>query len=345
MKSLTGVLIINLGTPDAPTPSAVGRYLKQFLMDKWVVDIPLIFRWILVHILIVPRRKFASAEAYKKVWTDSGSPLLSNSNEFCIRLQAHFDSNDGDKFLVRLGMRYGKPSIPDAIRFFKENKISELVVMPMYPQYAESSTRSSIEEVDSALKHNSFAPKVKTVNPFYQSNGFIKSYADQIRARLTAGAHLLLSYHGLPERHVQKTDPTHQHCLKKSNCCEQVSEANRFCYRAHCFSTSRALAYELDLKPNQYSVSFQSRLGRSPWIKPYTDFLYKDLINEGKTNLVVASPSFVTDCLETNEELGMRLREDFIRDGGKQFDLVPCLNSSDQWVRAVADVVERVAKT
>ena len=158
-------------------------------------------------------------------------------------------------------------------------------------------------------------------------------------------SHLLLSYHGLPERHVQKTDPTSSHCLKTPNCCDKIVEANQFCYRAHCFATSRALASELGLNSNQYSVSFQSRLGRSPWIKPYTDFLYKDLISEGKTQIVVASPSFVADCLETIEELGMRLREDFLRDGGKNFELVPCLNSSDQWVQALSDVVARVAKT
>lgn len=340
-QAKTGVLIINLGTPDAPTPLAVGRYLKQFLMDKWVIDIPTIFRWILVHLLIVPKRKFASAEAYEKVWTEKGSPLLSNSKDFCAKLQLKL----GDSYVVRLGMRYGNPSISAAIEFFKGAGLDKLVVMPMYPQYAESSTRSSHEELTKAVQDQSFDGAVKIVPPFYQSIGFVKAYASQIRKSLKEGSHLLLSYHGLPERHVQKTDLTKNHCLKSANCCDVMTDANRFCYRAHCYATSRALADELGISKNQYSVSFQSRLGRAPWIKPYTDFLYKDLIVEGKTQLVVASPSFVADCLETIEELGMRLREDFIRDGGKQFDLVPCLNSSDEWVSATADVVGQVSKT
>lgn len=341
ISNKTGVLIINLGTPDEPTPQAVERYLKQFLMDKWVVDIPAIFRWILVNILIVPKRKFASAEAYEKVWTSQGSPLLSISKEFCANLQSVL----GDGFLVRLGMRYGNPSIPSAVEFFKQSGVDHLVVMPMYPQYAESSTRSSLEELKESLKKSSYAPSLKIVPPFYQSPGFVKAYASLIKKSLKEDSHLLLSYHGLPERHVQKTDLSGNHCLKKSNCCDQITEANRFCYRAHCFATSRELAKELGLKPSQYSVSFQSRLGRSPWIKPYTDFLYKDLIGEGHKNLVVASPSFVTDCLETIEELGIRLKEDFLRDGGETFTLVPCLNASESWVEAVSDVVVRVAKS
>ena len=337
----TGVLIINLGTPDAPTPPAVGRYLKQFLMDKWVIDIPAILRWILVHILIVPKRKFASAEAYEKVWTKKGSPLYFHSQEFCAKVENHL----GDKFLVRLGMRYGNPSIPAAIEYFKKAGVKELVVMPLYPQYAESSTRSSLEEVERALRSDSFSPRVKIVPPFFDSVGFIKAYAQEIRKSLAQDSHLLLSYHGLPERHVQKTDLTKNHCLKSPNCCDKMVDANRFCYRAHSFATSRALATELGLSKNQYSVSFQSRLGRAPWIKPYTDFLYKDLIAEGKKNIVVASPSFVADCLETIEELGMRLREDFIRDGGEKFDLVPCLNSSDPWVHAATDLIVRFARS
>lgn len=337
----TGVLIINLGTPDEPTPPAVGRYLKQFLMDKWVVDINPILRWILVHLLIVPKRKFTSAEAYEKVWTEKGSPLMVYSKEFCEKLQTTL----GDNFEVNLAMRYGNPSIPSAVKKFKEQGIDSLVVMPMYPQYAESSTRSSEDQLAKTLKRLDYNPKLNVVPAFYQLNGFIKSYAELIKQKLNPQSHLLLSYHGLPERHVRKTDPTGSHCLQSANCCDVISNANRLCYRAHCFATSRALAKELGLEKSQYSVSFQSRLGRSPWIKPYTDFLYKDLINEGKTNVVVASPSFVADCLETVEELGMRLREDFLKDGGQQVELVSCLNASDSWVRAVADVVVQVSKT
>lgn len=337
----TGVLILNLGTPDDPSPKSVGRYLKQFLMDKWVVDIPFLVRAFLVYVLIVPKRKFASAEAYEKVWTHQGSPLLFHSKNFVTKLKAIL----GSQFEVKVAMRYGNPSISDVLGEFQKSQINNLIVIPMYPQYAESSVRSSLEELKAAFKKLNFAPSLKIVPPFHSSQGYLDSYAELIRPHLSPSTHLLMSYHGLPERHVQKTDLTGKHCLKSQTCCDSLNDANRFCYRAHCFATSRGLAERLGLSREQYSVSFQSRLGRSPWIKPYTDFLYKDLINQGKTNLVVVSPSFVTDCLETIEELGMRLREDYLRDGGTAFTLVPCLNDSDQWVAAVSDVVDRVAKT
>lgn len=337
----TGVLIINLGTPDNPEPEAVGRYLKQFLMDKWVLDTNPLLRWFLVNVLIVPKRKFASSEAYKKVWTQRGSPLLFHSKDFVEKLQGQLGSNFG----VKLAMRYGTPSISSVVEEFKREAFDRLVVFAMYPQYAESSVRSSMEELENSLNDLNYRPEVKVIPPFHSYDGYIEAYANQIKPHLSRETHLLLSYHGLPERHVRKTDPTKSHCLSKPNCCDALVDANRFCYRAHCFATSRLLAQKLGLRPDQYSVSFQSRLGRDPWIKPYTDFLYVDLIKQGKTNLVVASPSFVTDCLETLEEISMRLREDFLRDGGKQFNIVSCLNSSDEWVSAAREIVLRVAKS
>lgn len=337
----TGVLIINLGTPDDPSPNSVGRYLKQFLMDKWVIDIPVILRWIFVHSLIVPKRKFTSAKAYQKIWNDKGSPLLYYSKSFTDKLQKKL----GERFDVQLAMRYGTPSIRSAVEYFKRNNFQSIIVLPLYPQYAESSTRSSIEQLRLVLKKLNYFPKISIVPPFHSSEGYIKAFASLIREKLSDNSHLLLSYHGLPEHHIKRTDLSGDHCLVSATCCDQLNDNNRFCYRAHCFATSRLIAKELGLGSDQYSVSFQSRLGRRPWIKPYTDFHYKDLISSGKNDVVVASPSFVTDCLETLEEIGIRLRSDFLKEGGTSFELVGCLNDNDEWVNSVSDVVVQVSKT
>lgn len=330
----TGVLLLNLGTPDAPEPEAVGRYLKEFLMDKWVIDIPAPLRWFLVNVLIVPKRKFASAEAYKKIWTHEGSPLLTNLKKLAEQVAPRLGGAP-----VAVGMRYGDPSIASA--FQKLKTCDRILVFPLYPQYAESSVRSSEEKCQAVAKEVGFSGEVQFVPPFFDEAGFIAAFAQLVQEsqKSFSADHLLMSFHGLPEHHVKRTDPTGQHCLANSSCCDKMVDANRLCYRAQSFATARALAKKLGI--TNYSVSFQSRLGRRPWIKPYSDELYKSLPQNGVKRLLVVSPSFAADCLETLEEIEMRGREDFLAAGGEDFKMVPCLNFHPLWVEAVVDTCQR----
>jgi ferrochelatase len=336
---MKGIIVLNLGTPDSPEPKDVGRYLKQFLMDKWVVDIAWFWRWILVNILIVPRRKYASGEAYHKIWTERGSPLRFHLEDLITKLRAHFPID----IPIVGAMRYGNPSIVSALNQLKESGVDEIIVFQLYPQYAESSVRSSEEETLLQLKELNYEAKVSFVSSYYEDPGFIRAYAEVIAPVLREKKpdHLLLSFHGVPERHVKRTDPTKNHCLQNKDCCHQMSEANALCYRAQCFATARALAKELNLKTSDYSVSFQSRLGRTPWIQPFTDFRYPEIAKASQKKLAVACPSFATDCLETIEEIGIRGKEAFSEAGGEELYAIPCLNSNDTWVEAVACMIKQ----
>lgn len=323
-----GLLIVNLGTPDAPEPVSVGRYLKQFLMDKWVIDIPWLFRWFFVHVLIVPKRKHASAEAYQKIWTNRGSPLLFYLRDLEQRVQALIP-----EIKVASAMRYGNPSIQ--VGLDRLSDCDEIVVFPLYPQYAESSTRSSQEEV---LQRNAGRKKITFVKDYFEHPAFIASFAEVIAPVLDAERpdHLLMSFHGLPERHVKRVGG--EHCLADKSCCNTITPTNRDCYRAQSFATARALAAKLGLHSHQYSVSFQSRLGRTPWIQPFTDVRLEELPKEGKRNIAVVCPSFTTDCLETIEEIGLRGDETFRAAGGEQYVAIPCLNARESWAEAVVAI-------
>jgi ferrochelatase len=329
-----GLLVLNLGTPDSPEPKDVGRYLKEFLMDKWVIDIPAIFRWILVHILIVPKRKYASSHAYKTIWTERGSPLAFHLKDLRDQLVKFL----GDDFQVESAMRYQNPSIESALRSFVETKVEEIVVFPLYPQYAESSTRSSREEIEKVALRLGLSGRINFVQDFYDDPGFIEAFVTRIRPSLKNDTHLLMSFHSLPETHVQKTDPSGSHCLKKTNCCDQITDVNRLCYRAQCYASARLIAERLGLSRDQWSVSFQSRLGRAEWLKPTTETTLPALGKKGGS-LVVATPSFASDCLETIEEIGDRGRLLFLSAGGKSFTRIECLNAGEDWAQAIARIV------
>ncbi len=333
-----GVLLVNLGTPDSPEPGPVGRYLRQFLMDRWVIDIPWIFRWILVHLLIVPRRKYKTSEAYKKIWTSEGSPLLLHTRKLRDRV-AH---SMGSSYCVEYGMRYGNPSLQSALLRLQQANCTEIIVLPLYPQYAESSTRTAKEEIDRAALSLGLVTPIQFRRDFYEDPGFISAYADLIRTVWASEKpdHLLLSYHGLPERHIRTTDRSGgKHCLITKDCCNSICDSNRDCYRAQCYTTSRALVASLGLAPHDFSVSFQSRLGRTPWIQPFTDEMFDRLAKMGVKRLAVACPSFTSDCLETIEEIGIRGAADFKNAGGETLARVACLNSSDHWVDAVCTML------
>ncbi len=338
-RPVTGLLLINLGSPDEPTSRAVRRYLRQFLSDPRVIDINPVGRTLLLEGAILPTRPRKSAAAYAKIWTERGSPLIAYSRDLTEKVAARL----GPDWRVELGMRYGSPSIESALDRLRAAGAGEIVVFPLYPQYAASSTGSSLEEVFRLAGRLWVVPTLRAVAPFYDHPGFISAFA-AVGAPILAGErpdHVLFSFHGLPERQIRKADETGAHCLASLTCCHEIVAANRNCYRAQCFATARALAAALGLASEQWSVSFQSRLGRTPWIRPYTDLVLPELAKEGKKKVAVFCPAFVADCLETLEEIGIRAKADFAAAGGEFLTLVPSLNATDGWADVVTDLARR----
>lgn len=340
MTRKTGLLLINLGTPNAPTAAAVRPYLREFLMDPRVITAPGPLRWLLVNLVIAPFRAPKSAHAYESVWTERGSPLLVASKELTEEVRRRFEAEEkrgGPGVQVELAMRYGEPSIPSAMARFKAAGIERLVVFPLYPQYSSAATGSSMERVVQIAQREWAMPAVSFVPAFYDHPAFLDAVVAAGRETLEAFQpdHVMFSYHGLPGSHVTKCDPTGQHCLKAADCCERIVDANASCYRAQCVATTRGLKQRLGLKDSESSIAFQSRLGREEWVKPYTDELLIDLAKKGKKRLAVFCPAFVADCLETLEEIGIRAKEDFVAAGGDDLALIPCVNAHPTWVDGV----------
>lgn len=299
-----------------------------------MIDIPAVPRHLLVRGWISPTRAPKSAAAYRKIWRPDGSPLIVFTQQFTDKVRDQL----AHRFDVRWAARYGSPSI----RYhFKNWDIDELYIVPLYPQYATSSTLSALEEVRAAIKAEGLKLKLHVLRDFYMEPEFISSQSAQIRrhAEEFQPDHYLLSFHGLPLHHVQKLHPGH--CQIARGCCEKVTAANRWCYRAQCMATARGLVGALNLSPGKVTVSFQSRLGRRPWIQPYTDEVIEHLVESGTRRLLVSCPSFIADCLETLEEVQMRLREQFIELGGEDLKLVPALNAEDEWVQEFCQMVTR----
>lgn len=332
-----GVMLVNLGTPGSPRPADVRRYLKEFLSDPRVLDIPAIPRWLLLHLAILPFRPRKSAAAYEKIWTDEGSPLLVHGRALCEGVGKAL----GGRYTVELAMRYGKPSIEEALTRLESADVASLVILPLFPQAASSSTGSALERVYRSVGKRWNVATLQVVAPFFADPGFIGSVAAVASPALSAFRpdHVLMSYHGLPERQVRRSDSTGQICLGASDCCESIVAANRGCYRAQCFASSRAIATRLGLTPETYSVGFQSRLGRTPWIRPHTDALLPELAGRGFRRLAVLCPSFVADCLETLEEIGIRARDQWRSLGGEDLVQVPCVNSHPSWIETVSSLV------
>lgn len=340
MFEKTGILVVNLGSPDEPTPKAVRRYLAEFLSDPRVLDINPVGRAALLHGVILPFRPRKSAAAYAKVWTPSGSPLLVHGRALVAALAPLLPGRE-----VVLAMRYGNPSIPSALDELRRRGCDRLIVFPLYPQYASSSTGSTLEAVYKAVAERWNTPWVQVVPPYYDDPGFIDAFAAVGQPVLDAFKpdHILMSFHGLPERHMRKSDDAGgTHCLVRADCCATITAANRNCYRAQCFATAARLAERLGLKADEYTICFQSRLGRTPWIRPYTDEVLEEMGKRGKKRLAVFCPAFTADCLETLEEIGMRAQEEFQAAGGQVVKLVPSLNSHPRWVQAAADLIKRL---
>jgi ferrochelatase len=325
---------VNLGTPASPRVRDVRRYLRQFLSDPLVLDMPAPARWALLNLVILPFRPRRSAQAYAKIWTRDGSPLLVHGRALAEALSLHL----GEPYVVELAMRYGTPSIPGALARLRAADLARILVLPLFPQYSTAATGSVIDRVERELDRFPETPPVEFLPPFYAEPRFVQAWAALAGPELDAFEpdFVLMSYHGLPERQVQATDASGAHCLVKPGCCDAIVAANRDCYRAHCFATSRALAAALELPAQGHATSFQSRLGRTPWIRPYTDEELPRLAAAGHRRLAVLCPAFVADCLETLEEIGIRAREQWKELGGEELRLVPSLNASGAWVDAVA---------
>jgi ferrochelatase len=332
-RDRAGLLLVNLGTPDSPKTPDVRRYLREFLSDPRVIDIGAFRRWLLLNLIILPFRPARSAEAYELIWTGRGSPLLFHTRDLATKVQARC----GDGVVVEVAMRYGKPSIPEALGRLKAEGVDRIVVFPLYPQYSSAATGSSIERVASVASGSWNTPFLQIVPPFYDHKAFIDACLAVARPVYQEGPweRVLFSFHGLPERHCRKSDESGVHCLASATCCDLIVEANRNCYRAQCFSTAAAIAAGLGIPEERRIVCFQSRLGRTPWIRPYTDEVVVDLAKGGVKRALILSSAFVADCLETIEELGIRAAASFKAAGGELLRLVPSLNADDRWADGV----------
>jgi ferrochelatase len=333
--SRQGILLVNLGSPQAPTPKAVKPYLDEFLMDERVIDVPPLLRNLLVRGIILNFRPKKSAEAYRSIWWDEGSPLLVLSERLQTAVQAQTD------LPVGLGMRYGQPSIHSAVGQMCEQHphLEELLLVPLYPHYAMSSYETVVVKAREVVEAHFSHLKMKVLPAFYHREEYQKLLAESIRPSVEKGVdHLLFSYHGVPERHIRKGDITGAHCLKVANCCDKCSPAHDHCYRHQTLATTEAVAQHLGLAPDQYSSSFQSRLGSDPWLQPFTDKTVGALARKGVKKLAVVCPAFVSDCLETIEEIGEEAKEIFEENGGEEFTLIPCLNDRADWAQLLAQM-------
>ena len=331
-----GVLLVNLGSPDSPSVPDVRRYLREFLMDGRVLDVNWLVRFCIVHFAILPSRPKQSAEAYQKIWITAGSPLVVTSRNVQVKLQQRVPVP------VELAMRYQHPSIPQAVRNLAQKGVDEVLLIPLFPHYAMSSFETAVERVKEVAAALAPAMRVQVQPPCFDQPDYIAALVGSAQEHLQRGYdHLLFSFHGLPERHMRKADPTGRHCLASENCCETPSPAHATCYRAQCFKTTADFVKQAGVPKDKYSISFQSRLGRDPWLKPYTDYELPRLAERGVKKLLVICPAFVADCLETLEEIGLRGRDSFLAAGGTDFALIPCLNEHPLWLEALEKMVRR----
>ncbi|MDG1120720.1 MAG: ferrochelatase [SAR86 cluster bacterium] len=332
---MKGILLINLGSPRDLELKSIKDYLKEFLSDDLVIDYPKFLQQILVNWIIIPSRYKNTREAYSEIWTENGSPLIHDT----IALGEKVGAKSG--VLVEVSMRYQFPSIEEGLKKLKAKGCSEIFVVPLYPHYAMSTVLTTEREVTRIESKLGLDLQLNFIGAFYNEGGYISSLSDVInRNRQKESDYLLFSYHGIPNRHLIKTDPTKNHCLKVKNCCEIESKAKPFCYKAQVLETSKLCAKKLELKDNEWGVSFQSRIGPG-WIQPFTDKELVRLAEEGIQNLDVVCPAFVTDNLETLEEMNIRGRETFIEAGGKSFKYIPCLNDEESWVDFLVTASEK----
>lgn len=333
----TGVLLVNLGTPDSTATGDVRKYLREFLMDGRVIDFPFIPRWMLVNLIIAPFRAPKSAAEYRKLWTDRGSPLLFHTEDLRDRL---IEKLDPKEYVVQMAMRYQTPSMQDGLDALMKQKVRKIIVLPLFPQYASATNGSVIDRVMEIAQGWQIIPEISFINNFVEHPLFLKAWQELGEAEMKKQDYdkYMFSYHGLPERQIKKGSV--QGYCQLGSCCEKYGPSNQFCYRAQCFHTTRQVAAKLGLPKEKVVTCFQSRLGNDPWVKPYTEEMIKELAAEGVKKVLVFSPAFVADCLETTVEVGEEYKEQFEELGGEYWDLVPSLNSNNTWVECVKDLVE-----
>lgn len=330
---------MNLGSPDSTSVKDVRKYLNEFLMDGRVIDSPYLLRLLLVKGIIVPFRAPKSAEAYSTIWTKEGSPLVVLTKHLQQALQLQVDEP------IEIAMRYGSPSPADAFDSLLKQKpgLEEVLAVPLYPHYAMASYETAIEYAREIHAKNKYPFKLSFIKPFYNEPDYINAMAENVKPYLTeAYDHILFSYHGIPARHLTKVDPTGCHCMKVDNCCEVASAAHSVCYRHQCFVTTKLMVEQLGIPADKYSISFQSRLGKG-WLEPFTDIRLQQMPKEGIKKLVILSPAFVSDCLETLEELQDRGKHEFMDAGGVSYKAVPCLNVHPLWVSTLAKWIKETA--
>lgn len=339
LEGKIGVLLVNLGTPDEPTTTAVARYLKEFLLDPRVIDVNTILRNFLVRCVIVPKRKHASTASYKKLWLKEGSPL----KVYGYILKDAVQKSLGNDYVVELAMRYQNPSIEEAIKLVEaKSPIKEWIILPLFPQYASATTGSIHELVMSIFAKRQTIPSIKFINSYYDHPMMIQAFVERAKQyNLKDYDHVLFSYHGLPERQLLKADTSCNHCLKVENCCENISTKNQYCYSAQCYATTKAIAEALQLNKDEYGICYQSRLGREEWLKPYTSEVLKSLVAQGKKNILVFSPAFIADCIETTIEISEEYAEEFENMGGEHLQLVEGLNDHPLWIKTVVDIIQK----
>lgn len=332
--SKKGILLVNLGSPRSTKVSDVKEYLDEFLMDERVVDYPWFLRALLVRGIILNFRPRKSAAAYKTVWTDEGSPLIVITKQIQHKLQQRVD------IPVEVGMRYAQPSIETGIRNLVEKGVEEIVLFPLYPQYAMSTTETVIEKAKEVQQKFFPELKINYVQPFYNKEIYVNCLAESIKEKLPEGFDLLqFSYHGVPERHIYKTDPTKT--CKIGDCCfKDEYPAHAYCYRHQCLKTTELVRQKLGMDASLVKSTFQSRLGKDKWIEPYTDETLENLPKNGVKNLAIVCPAFVSDCLETLEEISVEGKEEFMHAGGEHFHYIPCLNDEDRWIEVVKQLCE-----
>ncbi len=337
---MKGVLLVNLGSPESPTAKDVKPYLDEFLMDKYVIDVPFLLRALLVRGIILQTRPKKSAEAYARIWTDEGSPLIVISKKMHQKVQQLVDVP------VALAMRYGTMTIKKGLQELKDQGVTEVMLLPLYPQHAMASTTTILVLAEELRQQYFPEMTITNVPAFYNKPDFIQALANSIKKHLEGFDydHLLFSYHGIPKRHIRKTDVTKSHCKIDGSCCNTPSPAHEFCYRHQCYETTKQVVKLLGIPEGKYSQTFQSRLAGDKWLTPYTDVEINKMPEQGIKKLAVVTPAFVADCLETLEEIAMEANEQFLHHGGKEFMAVPCLNDEDEWCGVVANWIKEWKK-
>ncbi|MFL2587798.1 MAG: ferrochelatase [Flavobacteriaceae bacterium TMED121] len=336
---MKGALLINLGSPDSPDPKDVKRYLGEFLMDERVIDLSKALRTFLVKGIILNTRPKKSAKAYKKIWWEEGSPLIVLSKRLRQSVQKKVT------IPVELAMRYGTPSIEEGIKNLVNQGINEIILIPLYPQFAMATTETILVLAEEVRLQNHPQVSFTVLPPFYNHPDYIRVLSESIQENLKGKEweHLLFSYHGIPERHIRKSDVTKSHCKIDKSCCQTSSKAHQYCYRHQCYETTRQVAEYLELKEGTFSTSFQSRLGLDPWLRPYTDKTVAKFAKKGVKKMAIATPAFVSDCLETLEEIGMEAAEDFEEKGGEKLFVIPCINDRPDWVNVMSRWIDEWA--